>query len=146
MCKELQTSDRSGPAQRPPMATIMATSPIKVPSRKHGVQYLINQSQSRIKFYNLLLGVKLLANHQEKLIDPVIVMSRWRIIGNLSVLSRRADASTGRHVPVSVTSVIQSLSQSFDSSLANNLIDLPEFVEEIGREFNVPPQTETLAT
>lgn len=44
------------------------------------------------------------------------------------------------------TSDIQSLSQSFDSSLANNLIDLPEFVEEIGREFNVPPQTETLAT
>lgn len=50
MCNELQTSVRSGPAHRPPSATIMATSPMKVPSRKHGVAYLNKSKWNSIIF------------------------------------------------------------------------------------------------
>lgn len=43
MCNELQMRVRSGPVQRPPMAMIRAIKPIKVPSTKQGVAYLLGE-------------------------------------------------------------------------------------------------------
>lgn len=49
MCNELQIRVRSGPVQRPPMAIMRATRPMKVPSIKQGVAYL--QPTTKIDFY-----------------------------------------------------------------------------------------------
>ena len=48
MCNELQIRVRSGPVQRPPMAIMRATKPMKVPSIKQGVAYL--QPTTEIEF------------------------------------------------------------------------------------------------
>lgn len=47
MCSELQTRVRSGPVQRPPMAMMRATRPMKVPSTKQGVAYLSGQTDGQ---------------------------------------------------------------------------------------------------
>ena len=64
MCNELQIRVRSGPVQRPPMAIMRATKPMKVPSIKQGVAYLQPTTKNRI--LNRSKKWKMMRNEKKK--------------------------------------------------------------------------------